>query len=186
MPREIEIQWTTQNGPGKVSVMYFNSGVAVATQRAAIKTWMNGTIGALDTSTSYVVATSGREWDSATGALTGAWSDATVQSGTGTASGEPLPDVCQVLYRWGTGTIVNGRFLTGRTFLPGVARINDVDGNLESAIRVALQSVGQTFATSGATPVVWHRPVSGSGGSEAQMTTCNVWSEFAVLRRRRY
>lgn len=186
MPREIEIQWTTQNGPGKVSVLYFNAGVAVATQRTAIQTWLAGTVGALDTTTSYVVATSGREWDSATGALTGAWTEASAKTGVGTVGGEPLPDATQVLFRWHTGTIVNGRFLAGRTFLPGVARINAVDGNLESGIRAALQTTANTFATSSATPVVWHRPNPDGPGSEVQMTSATVWNEFAVLRRRRY
>lgn len=192
MPREIEIQWTTSNGPGKVSVMYFNEGVAVATQRTALQTWMAGTVGALDTGTSYVIATSGREWDATDGSLTGAWSETSSKTGAGTAGGEPVPDVCQLLYRWGTGVIADRRFVAGRTFIPGCARINDIDGNVESTIRAALSTVAQTFASSASTPVVWHRPVfdpeSGAllrAGSEHQMTTGSVWEEFAVLRRRR-
>jgi len=185
MPREIEVQWTTSNGPGKVSVLYFNAAVAVATQRTHLHTWLTNMMGALDTGTSYIISTSGREWDTATGALTGAWSEATTKVGAGTVGGEPVPDAIQMLYRWRTGTIVNGRFLAGRTFIPGCARINDLDGNLDNALAAGLESAGQTFASSAATPVVWHRPVSGSGGSEAQFQTCSVWREFAVLRRRR-
>lgn len=185
MPREIEVNWTTSNGAGKVSVFYFNAAIAVATQRTALETFLDTCMGAIDTGTSFVVATAGREWDSNTGALTGAWTDSTVRSGAGTIAGEPVPDAIQILFRWGTGAIANGRFVAGRTFMPGCARINDLDGNLDNAIAASLQGNGQTFATSGATPVVWHRPVAGSGGSEHQMNSCNVWREFAVLRRRR-
>jgi hypothetical protein len=186
MPREIEINWTTQNGPGKTTVLYFNAGVAVALQRTAIQTLLTNIVGALDTSTVASVATSGREWDSNTGALTGAWSETSVKGGTGTVSGEPVPDASQLLFQWTTSSIVNGRFLRGRSFIPGCALINVVNGNVESAIRTAIAGHANTFATSSATPVVWHRPSSGSGGTEVQMTGGTVWNEFAVLRRRRY
>lgn len=186
MPREIEVNWTTSNGAGKVSVMYFNAAIAVATQRTALQTFLSGIMGAIDSGTSYTIATAGREWDSNTGALTGAWTEASAKTGVGTVGGEPVPDAIQILFRWGTGAIANGRFVAGRTFIPGCARVNDLDGNLDNAIAASIQTTGQAFATSGATPVVWHRPVSGSGGSEHQMNSCNVWREFAVLRRRRY
>lgn len=186
MPREIEVNWTTANGPGKVSVMMFDTGTAVATQRTSLSTFLTALAGALDSGTSWSIATTGREWDNATGALTGAWTETSSKTGVGTVGGEPLPDAIQVLFRWGTGSIVNGRFLSGRTFIPGVARVNDVDGNLENAVRVSIQSSGTTFATAGNGFQIWHRPQSGSGGSVANVGSCTVWSEFAVLRRRRY
>lgn len=185
MPREITVDWVTAAGPGHVSVFNFNEGVAVATQRAALNTFLGAIDGALDSSVTWTVSTSGREWNSTTGALEGAWSDSTPYTGVGGVSGEPVADATQILFRWDTATIVNGRFLTGRTYVPGCAIINMADGNMEETIRAAIEANGQTFAGSAATPVVWHRPISGSGGQEAQMQVCSVWSEFAVLRRRR-
>jgi len=185
MPREITVQWTTIAGSGRVSVFNFNEGVAVATQRAALNTFLGAIDGALDNSTTWSIDTSGREWNATTGALSGAWTETTSYTGTGGVSGEPVADATQILFRWSTGTIVNGRFLTGRTFIPGCAAINLVDGNLEETLRAAIEANGQTFAGSAATPVVWHRPISGSGGQQVQMSDCSVWSEFAVLRRRR-
>lgn len=185
MPREITVDWTTDAGSGFVSVLYFNAGVAVATQRAAINTWLGAIDGALDSGTTWTVATGGREWNSTTGALEGAWTDTTVYTGVGAVGGQAVPDAIQILFRWNTNTVVNGRFLTGRTFIPGCAAINQDDGNLEEALRAAIEANGTTFAGSGATPVVWHRPIAGSGGQEVQMQDCSVWSEFAVLRGRR-
>jgi len=185
MPREITVDWTTIAGSGAVSVFNFNEGVSVATQRSALNTFLGAVDGLLANNTTWTVATSGREWNSATGALSGAWSDSTPYTGTGAYAGEPVADATQILFRWNTGTIVGGRFLTGRTYIPGCGVINVEDGNLEETVRAAVEGNGNTFAGSAATPVVWHRPVSGSGGQQVQMQDCSVWSEFAVLRRRR-
>jgi hypothetical protein len=185
MPREITVDWTTDAGAGFVSVMYFNEGVAVATQRADLDTFLGSVAGALDSGTTYTIATSGREWNSTTGALTGAWTETTAYTGPGLVSGQAVPDATQILFRWQTGTIVNGRFLSGRTFIPGCAAINQDEGNLEESLRAAIEANGVTFAGSAATPVVWHRPVAGTGGQQVQMTDCSVWEEFAVLRGRR-
>lgn len=185
MPREITVDWTTDAGAGFVSVLYFNAGVAVATQRSALNTFLGSIDGALDAGTTWTVATGGREWDSNTGALTGAWTNTTSYTGVGGVAGEAVPDACQLLFRWQTNTVVNGRFLTGRTYIPGCGLINVDEGNVEESIRAAIEGNGNTFAASGATPVVWHRPVAGSGGQEVQMASCSVWEEFAVLRGRR-
>lgn len=185
MPREITVDWTTDAGSGFVSVFNFNAGVAVATQRSALNTFLGAIDGALDSGTTWTVATAGREWDATTGGLTGAWTHTTPYTGVGGVAGQAVPDAIQILFRWGTSTIVNGRFLSGRTYIPGCAAINQDDGNMEESLRAAIEANGQTFAGSSATPVVWHRPVSGSGGQEVQMQTCSVWSEFAVLRKRR-
>ena len=186
MPREIEVKWTTSNGAEKVSVLYFDTGTAVAAQRDAIDSMLTGVAGALDTGTSYVIATEGREWNNATGALTGAWTEPTAYVGAGTVGGEPVPDVCQILMRWSTGTIVDGRFLAGRTYIPGCARVNDLDGNLDPAIASGTADWGQTLCDADVGFQIWHRPTSGAGGSVALVGTCSVWTEFAVLRKRRY
>jgi hypothetical protein len=185
MPREILVDWTTINGAGKVSVFHFIEASSVASQRAALATFLGAVDAYLDNSTTWTIRTAGREVLSATGALTGAWTESTAYTGTGASSGEPAADATQVLFRWLTDHIVGSRFLQGRTFIPGI-EINQLSGgNLLAATRTALTTAGQTLIDSSVQLAVWHRPVNGAGGEAWAADTCAVSSEFAVLRRRR-
>lgn len=185
MPREILVDWTTINGAGKVSVFHFLEASSVATQRAALATFLGAVDAYLDNSTTWTIRTAGREVLSATGALTGAWTESTAYTGTGASAGEPAADATQVLFRWLTDHIVGSRFLQGRTFIPGID-INQLSGgNLLPATVTALTTAGQTFIDSAVQLAVWHRPVAGAGGEAWAADTCAVSSEFAVLRRRR-
>lgn len=130
MVREILVDWTTAAGTGKRSVMFFNEVTAVADQRAALDDFLTAFCGGLDNTTSYVIETAGRELSTTTGELIGAWAEPTVYTGTGTISGECVPDAAQVLVRWDTGNIVGGRFLRGHTYIPGLSTLNLLNGNL--------------------------------------------------------
>ena len=185
MPREIVVDWTTASGIGKASVMFFDLGAAVATQRAAINTFLSAVDGSLDNSITWTVRQTGRELDDATGALTGAWSTGLVHTGVGNNATEPVADATQVLFQWLTGTIVNGRFLRGRTFIPGLTSSLLVNGNLNAGQQAAFAALGVTFVNDAANFGVWHRPSSSGLGSFQNATGCTVWSELAVLRRRR-
>jgi len=198
MPREIEVFWTTEGTSGKVSVLNFDEATSVASQRAAIDAWLQAVVGALHNSTFYVIATAGREWNDATGELVGAWTDTTPYTEFGTVTGEQVAEATQILFQWQTAAIADGRFVRGRTFIPGCSAVNLEDGELETAIRAALQSGGQTLPDANVGFGIWHRPVyvpadpPGSGpsvlernGSFHEVQSCSVWSEFAVLRRRR-
>lgn len=183
--REILVDWTTSAGGGKRSVLYFESGIAVATQRTAVHTWLTTVKGVLAPSTTYTVETAGRELDDVTGGLTGAWGESSAKTGTGTGTGATAADATQIVNRWRTVTIINGRFLRGRTFIPGVSAGNEVGGNLSSAALTLLQGAANTFIASGAGLIVWHRPGPGGPGSHDAVSTADVWTEFGVLRRRR-
>jgi hypothetical protein len=185
MVREIIVDWTTQNGSGKASVFYFIEGTPVADQRLSLSACLANIDGGLDNSTVWTIRTTGRELDTATGALTGAWTEATSRTGTGGVSGEPVPDAVQVLFQWHTGEIVNGRFLRGRTFIPGLAAANVVNGNLSAGIVTLFEGYGDTLIATADQLAVWHRPVAGAGGSAEAVSDCTVWPELAVLRRRR-
>lgn len=198
MPREIEVFWATEGGNDRVSVLYFDPTTSVASQRAAIDLWFSGVVGALHNSTAYVVATSGREWNDANGELVGAWTDTTPYTDTGTVAGQQVAEASQILFQWQTGDIADGRFVRGRTFIPGCSSVNLEDGELEDTIRAALASAGLNLITADVGFGIWHRPLyvpadpPGSGpstleraGSFHEAEACTVWSEFAVLRRRR-
>lgn len=183
--REIVTDWTTAAGGGMKTVMYFESGIAVALQRSALQTFWTTVKGFQATSTLYTIETAGREIDDATGALTGSWAEATAKVGAGSAGAVPFPDEVQGLVQWRTASIVNGRFLRGRTFLPGMGFQQTDSGNLLPATRVSLQTAANALIASAAGLVVWHRPIAGSGGSHDAVSTATIWQELAVLRRRR-
>jgi hypothetical protein len=185
VPREILVDWSTASGAGKVSVLWFGLSSAVADQRTALATMLGSVDGGLDTSVTWAIRNTGREVDDATGGLTGVWSDAASHTGTGGVPGEPVADATMMLMRWHTDHIVAGRFLQGRTFIPGLAVSNTQDGNLSSAQVANMASFGQTLIDASVQVGVWHRPTSGSGGVFWAADTATVWEELAVLRRRR-
>ena len=185
MPREILTDWTTPAGSGFRSVTFWDSAVAVEGQRAKWQAFLEDINTVLDNGTSWIIRTEGREMDNATGTLTGAWSDGTAQVGGGAGSGETVADATQILVRWSTATIVNGRFHRGRTFIPGCQVAALVSGNLAAANVTAINTACTTLLTDNEGFGVWHRPVDGAGGSFSLATSGNAWSELAVLRQRR-
>lgn len=186
MVREIRVRWNTASGVGGVSVLYFDQTPAVAEQRAALQGWLANLEGGLHNTTSYEIETSGRELDTSSGALVGAWADPTPQAGTGTISGgSPVPDATQVLIRWYTGDVVAGRFLSGRTYIPGLAGVNVSGGNLAPTVMASYATDSQAYIDGTLGPVIWHRPTNGVGGVARPVTAASVWGELAVQRRRR-
>lgn len=185
MPREILIDWTTHAGNRFRSVMYFDRGISVASQRGALETWLDNMAGALDNNCQYSIETAGREVDNATGALTGVWTDATVRGGVGSVVGECVADSTQVLVTWNTGTIAGGRFLRGRTFIPMLSNAQMVSGNTSAILRSTWDAHHTAFLAANVGFQVWHRPVDKAGGVVALAGTGTTGLELAVLRRRR-
>lgn len=184
MPREILVDWTTASGGGKVSVFHMASLDPVGPQRAAIAAFCNSLESFLSSGTTWAVRTEGRDLDSGTGTLTALWSDTTAHNGVGAASSTAVSDASQVLIRWFTDSIVNGRLVRGRTFIPGASVATAGNGNPGAGVL----SVGGTAAETLAGFVgfqIWHRPVNGAGGSAHQVTGSSVWTEYGILRRRR-
>lgn len=183
---QIISRWTTINGGGKVAVMYFLAAIPIEDQREALGAFWEDVCPNLDNSTSVVVDTDGVTIDDATGGLVDSWADPTPYTFSGGGTGEPVDDAAQILVRWKTATIVGGRFLQGRTFIPGSNVANLSNGNLIGSTQTALQTAVNTFIASAAGLAVWHRPKEAAPGSSDAVSTGSVWNEFAVLRRRRY
>lgn len=183
--REILTNINTAAGGGRLAVMYFDQSIAVETQRLALNAFWLGVAEACNNDTAFTVRTVGRELEETTGVLTGEWTASTPYTAEGDATGEPVADAAQGLIRWSTGVVVGGRFLRGRTFVPGISALNVTGGNLSAIAMTQLGEAADTLATGGAGLGVWHRPTdSGAGGLE-EVTGASVWDEFAVLRRRR-
>lgn len=185
MPREILTDWHFDSGEDGVSVMFFDESIPVADQRADLAVLWGSVDSMLHNGTQWVIRNSGRELDDATGSLTGVWTDVTTQTGIGAGTVNPVNDAAMILLQWQTSTIINGRMVRGRTFVPGAEVSTQEQGNLGAGFVSQLNGYQATFLASGSGFGVWHRPTSGSGGQFVTATAGSAWPEFAVLRGRR-
>jgi hypothetical protein len=105
----------------------------------------------------------------------------------GSQTGEALPYATAGLIRWRTNTVVAGRRLQGRTFLPNPGETNSGAGGVPVAGYTAeLAAAGAALIGSAlSTPVVWSRPTESRVGSHGEITAASPWGQFAVLRSRR-
>lgn len=182
--REIITDWTAAGNAGGSSIMYFPVAGTASIQRADLGTFWAAINAQLSTTTRWTIRTEGREIDEATGTLTGAWNDSTVRTGAGLAASGPVANTSQVLIRWNTNRIVNGRFLKGRTFVPGVQNGLLTNGELSAAGQTAFNTAIAALIGSNA-PLIWHRPSPSGPGVADVAGASSVWNEFAVQRRRR-
>lgn len=185
MPREILTQWRTDAGNEFLTVMYFLTATDVNAQRSALAAFWAAADNVCAGTTTWEIATEGRELSTPTGALEGAWSDTAPFSGSGGGAGDQSGDALQALVRWDTGSIVNGRFLRGRNNIPGLASTVIVDGNLSAAGITIVQNAAAALVSAAVQLAVWHRPINGAGGIAQAAVSSGVWEELAVLRGRR-
>lgn len=184
--REIRTRWEGPQAQSLYTVMYFTDvEFTVAEQRAAIGALWTAVKVQLSNQYSYTVETEGRVLDDTTGGLTGSWADPTAQTGTGTVATQPVPDSSQMLLRWNTGVVYQGRFLKGRTFVPGLSRDGLADGNLNPTATASMTTAANNFATAEKGFGVWSRPTSTRSGIILPVASGSCWSEIAVQRGRR-
>lgn len=127
--------------------------------------------------------------DAATGALTGAFAGTEPGTTVCTGATDALPRQTQGLVRLGTSTVINGRRVRGRMFVPGPLEVaNDVNGLPTSGYTTSVTAAFASILAAGATassPVIWHRPVGGSGGASPLITSVGTSPTWSVLRSRR-
>lgn len=190
---EIITNWQTAAGGGFKAVMYFlESAGTINAQRQSVHSLWEAVEGNLVTETLYFQDQEGRVIDSTTGGLVGSWTDTEAFGGAGTSTVEPVADATQVLFRWNTNQVVDGRFLKGRTFVPGLANDRLLNGNLNAAAQASFNGGINTFIATGIGFSIWHRPRPASTvnpvarpGDYQLVEGGAVWSELAVLRQRR-
>lgn len=185
MPREITTTLQTDAGSNFKAVMYFQEGADTADIREAVGGFWDDVSAALASSTLWTVDHESRLLDNETGGLISLDVDSAIYQGAGDNNLDPVPDASQGLIRWATGVVVNGRFLQGRTFIPGIPGDFCSNGNLAPTTVASLAASATTFIAAAPTFGIWHRPTSGSGGAFWPATVGTCWSELAVLRRRR-
>jgi len=103
-------------------------------------------------------------------------------NGAGTLTGEMQSPAIQMLVRWTSEQVINGRLLRGRTFIPAIAETMN-DGGRPSATAVAdVQAAASALIVDIDSDIgVWSR----THGAFAVVTNASVWEEYAVLRSRR-
>lgn len=130
-----------------------------------------------------------------TGSLSGATSTVTGNAGAGSVYG-PAPVGLQV--RYSTPDVVNGKHVSGRTFLVPVASVTNEGNGTPTAAAVTLAAAfGTSMLDAGTTDIdfgVWSRPVDAAhakpssparAGSFHGATGSSVKDQYVVLRSRR-
>lgn len=97
--------------------------------------------------------------------------------------------------KWGTGIVLDGRKVVGRTFMVPAINGSDADGTISAALISAAQAAGQGLLTNATVrQVVWHKrfskPTDGSkpvylSGNAVVVNSCTVPDRTAVMRSRR-
>lgn len=127
--------------------------------------------------------------ESTTGVLVASFAGTQPAAVTGSGAGDPLPFQTQGLVRLLTSTVLNGRRVQGRLFIPGpLEGGNTTGGGPTAAYQTAYDAGGDGMLAAGATTSslqVWHRPVNGAGGANASVTSTSPSPTWAVLRSRR-
>lgn len=183
---QVRVGFTGITGTPYLNTLYFDAAGGTAQQAVdAAATFWGAVDAQLHQDLSWATESEVQVLNEATGALTDAQST-TVTSGGGALTGDVLPTANQALIAWRTATIVNGKRLQGRVFIPGVPEVNAVAGILASVPFTAFANAADALiADISSTLVVWHRPVLGTGGSIGPVTAALVRQPFAVLRSRR-
>lgn len=123
-----------------------------------------------------------------TGVLTGAFAGTDPSTTVCTGTGDALPRQTQGLVRLGTSTVIAGRRLRGRIFVPGPLEANNSAQGTTTGYGTTVTASFATIFTPGATAsaaVIWHRPKAGAGGVSALITSVATAPTWAVLRSRR-
>lgn len=185
--RQILTRWTVPQASGTITtVMNFDVLVDITLQRDALEDFWTAISGSLPTAVTWSIDQEGRELSPSTGELIGTWLDPRAMEGAGGAGDQSsVSNATQVLVQWHTGTIANGRFLRGRTFIPGFGAGSLLGGELLPAERAATIASATAFIASNAGLQVWSRPTGARPGQAAYVTRADVWNELAVLRGRR-
>lgn len=122
-----------------------------------------------------------REFDEATGQTIGltAYPGGSLWIQNGTSSPTSMPDQTAILVRWRTGQWINGRQVTGRTYLPYPSQSTGGGQPSASVVNDIQTQAGVLIAAVGLR--IWSR----TNGTTRLVTSSSVWGEYAVQRRRR-
>jgi hypothetical protein len=166
-----------------VSQMYFAGSDAAAAAGASsdVSVFWTNLEDRIEDSVTYVVSGEVPSIDPATGDIIEVHF-VTSNSGSGSATGDPLPRANQGLIRWRTGIYLSGREVRGRTFVPGPVEIDSGANGVPTPTYVSdLAAAANTLVGLTSDLGVW----SPTHGVFHVATGSSAWNQFAVLRSRR-
>jgi hypothetical protein len=172
-------------GPGGAGVSTFHA-LSATTLVAPMITFLNAVKANLPNDITLSVPSGGDTVDSVTGDLTGSWGDGTYATITG-AVATGFAAASGFLMKWGTGAIVNGHRLVGKTYIvPAASICFDVDGNVLGATRSGMITAASALiAANPGNLIVWSRPSPTHSGEYRSITTGDVNLKGCILRSRR-
>lgn len=178
----IQVIWsgTPVVGGGLSTFYMLNSVGTVAQQVAAVATFLDNSESSRSTSLSWATSADVAVIDDATGNLV-SMESVTPETGVGTGTGDLAPYATQGLLRLYTTTVVGGRLLRGRLFLPGVTE--GANTGIPSAGYISNYNTVAAALISDANTAwaVWSR----THGTSQAVSTATTWNRWAVLRSRR-
>lgn len=183
--QELVLAWTLPSGTASRTILHFGNTASPNANLAAVRAALEVFKPQLAATVTITYPVEVTYLDDATGALTGRDPITALAPTVGTSTATAQADALQGLIRFVTGHVVNGRFVVGRLFVPGMYSGAQLNGNVIPAAITALSALGNALAAAGL--VIWHRPQGDppSGGSQHPVTSGTGQPEFAVLRRRR-
>lgn len=182
--REVLLKWTMPNGLVTNSVINWYEGMPVETMRSTIAGALGHLSPYLTPDTLWEIPLGGKLINDATGQQIGGWTASLARTGGGSGGSQPLPDAAMGLVRYRTDQIINGRYVNGRTYIPGLSTGAADGGNVSTGCLAALQSFGDALVGSNKL-YVYSRPKGAGAGTILASTRAEAWNEFAILRRRR-
>lgn len=187
--QRVKCEWNGLPGLPGLSVFYVDAAATGVT--TALSSFFDGLKALWPQNLTVTVPSSGDIINDTTGDLIGSWTEGTT---TTIASANPSASYAAgvgATIRWGTGGIVAGRRVVGRTFIaPLLGSAYDVNGTLTTPVVTALQSAA-TGLVGSADLKIWSRPFGGSAtrparlGSSHVVTSGTAIDRVASLRSRR-
>lgn len=177
--------WNGVAGAPFYSNHYWTSDGTPETAQAcvdAVDTFWSALTGNIVLALNYEVEGLVAEISDSTGDLVGAI-DVNSQAGAGTFDGDQIPRQIQALVKWSTGVVVSGRFLKGRTFIPGLGETLNAAGGRPTSSIITLVTAAALSLIGDNDPElrIWSR----THGVSHPATGAVMWDQWATLRSRR-
>jgi hypothetical protein len=181
IPVRTQLQITAGNP--LLSTMFFGSDDTNAASAAdAVFAFWQALSTVMSSECTFVIERECALIDPATGELTGFADSGDDRADSGSLTDELLPPATQGLITWKTSAIVEGRRLQGRTFIPGLPESQSSAGIPATALRTAADTAVTGLLELGPNALVVY---SRAHHVADQVTSGQLWGEFAVLRSRR-
>jgi hypothetical protein len=152
----VRVAWSNFPGSPGLSTFYLTG---TTTNVGPLLTWANAIVPLVPTGLTLTVPNGGDVIDSGTNQITGAWTGSGGGTATSVAATGNYSGTSGALIRWTTGAVLNGRRLSGRTYIVPLNN-NQYDnvGSLAGSTITALQTASNTMIASFASAMQIYGP----------------------------